>query len=77
LGGGEADLHIIWGSDRPPWLRTQEIVSTFLLGMQAIGKKTYIIQKVRETLRRHTTVAINKHTAKEPISLIMEMLSYY
>jgi hypothetical protein len=27
------------------------------------------------TLRRHTT-AINKHTAKEPISLIMEMRSY-
>jgi hypothetical protein len=30
-------------------------------------------EKVQETLRRHTT---NINTAKEPISLIMEMRSY-
>lgn len=33
-------------------------------------------EKVQETLRRHAA-AVNKHTAKELISLIMAMLSFW
>jgi urocanate hydratase len=73
LGGGEKIFISIWEATdlHTPY---QEIVINISFGdANAMWQKTYIIQDEKRTC--HTTVAINKHTAKEPISLIMEMLS--
>jgi urocanate hydratase len=67
LGSDQTSLHNPWaGGYYPADISFEEANSM-------MAEKPEFKTKVQETLRRHTT-AINKHTAKERISSITEML---
>jgi urocanate hydratase len=66
LGSDQTSLHNPWAGGYNPTGITFDEANDMMT-------PELFKSKVQETLRRHTN-AINKHTAKELISLIMEML---
>jgi urocanate hydratase len=74
----QENIHIDLGSDQTshnPWAGGYPADISFEEANSMMAEKPELFKiKVQETLRRHTT-AINKHTAKERISSITEMLS--